>query len=59
MNRYFIHEGGMNKLTELAGKGGGFKETEVMVLTGDFKRIEPDPEVRKSWIEIKFMTYGG
>lgn len=59
MNKYFIHKGGLRKLTDMAQAGGGYQKVEIMVIMKDFELMVPDPEERKQWVQIRFLTYGG
>ncbi len=59
MNKYFIHKGGLKKLTDMAQGGGGYQKVEVLVVMNDFELMVPDPEERKQWVQIRFLVYGG
>ncbi len=59
MNKYFIHRDCLRRLTDIAKGGGGYHRVEIKVVAKEFELMAPDPEERKRWIQIKFLTYGG
>ena len=59
-HKYFIHRGGLKKLTEMAESGGGYYKAEIMVIKKDVELMVPRwGEEKNEWVQIKFMVYGG